>query len=103
MVLLIVCLMKLIEMYTNNNKMARNKCARNAAKENNFGIQSVNKKFESPMNPMEVADPYTMNYFYDVDQSYDHLKEFLHHNTGNDFTAITRLAEITASEFHRRP
>lgn len=68
--------------------MARNKCARNAAKENNFGAQNVNKKFgmfdDSLMNLQEAADPYTMNYFYDVDQSYDHLKEFLHHNTGND-------------------
>lgn len=105
LVLLIVCLMKLIEMYTNNNKMARNKCARNAAKENNFGLQNVNKKFsmldDSLMKQQEGADPYAMNYFYDVDQSYDHLKEFLHHKSGNDFAAINRLTNIVASEFHR--
>lgn len=111
LVLLIVCLMKLIEMYTNNNKMARNKCARNAAKENNFGLQNVNKKFGMPDDDSQVqknagGDRYAMNYFYDVDQScVDQLKEYLHHKTGNDlFTEaviITRLIENSASEFHR--
>lgn len=87
--LLIVCLMKLIEMYTNNNKMAR-KSARNA-KENCFGLQNVNnvnKRFgmvdESPMKQHD-ADRYSMNYFYDVDQSCaDQLKEFLHQKSGNE-------------------
>jgi hypothetical protein len=79
--------MKLIEMYTNNNKNARNRSARNAAKENNFGLQNVTKKFDAS-NLQEAADPYAMNYFYDVDQSHDHLKEFLHHNTGNDFPLV---------------
>lgn len=88
LVLLIVCLMKLIEMYTNNNKMAR-KSARNA-KENCFGLQNannMNKRFamvdESPMKQHD-ADRYSMNYFYDVDQSCaDQLKDFLHQKSGN--------------------
>jgi hypothetical protein len=83
--------MKLIEMYTNNNKMARNKCARNAAKENNFGLQNVNKKYgmfdDSFVRQHDGGDRYSMNYFYDVDQScVDQLNEFLHHNTGKDLT-----------------
>lgn len=83
--LLIVCLMRLIEMYTNNNKLARNKCARNA-KENCFGLQNMNKKKsgmldESCQRPAD--DRFSMNYFYDVDQScVDQLKEFLHHKSG---------------------
>lgn len=69
--------------------MARNKCARNAAKENNFGLQNVNKKFgmfdDSPMKHPDGGDRYAMNYFYDVDQScVDQLQEFLHHKTGNE-------------------
>lgn len=75
-------------MYTNNNKMARNKSARQAAKENNFGLQNITKKFDDSLNLQEGDDPYAMNYFYDVDQSYDHLKEFLHHNTGNNFVCF---------------
>jgi hypothetical protein len=69
--------------------MARNKSARHAAKENNFGLQNMTKKFDdSLMNLQEGADPYALNYFYDVDQSFDHLKEFLHHNTGNNFRRL---------------
>ena len=89
LVLLIVCLMKLIEMYTNNNKMARNKNARNA-KENYFGPQNMNKKQgifnESSGQQQEKCDRYSMNYFYDVDQSCaDQLKEFLHQKkSGNE-------------------
>jgi hypothetical protein len=81
LVLLVVCLLKLIEMY-NNNKMARNKSARNA-KENFFGLYNVNQQYgamdESP------SDRYSMKYFYDVDQSCaDQLQEFLHQRTGNE-------------------
>jgi hypothetical protein len=103
--------MKLIEMYTNNNKMARNKCARNAAKENNFGLQNVNKKFgmlddDSSLKQYDGGDRYAMNYFYDVDQScVDQLKEFLHHKTGNNFfneaIKIIRSIDNSASEFHQ--
>lgn len=77
-------------MYTNNNKMARNKSARNGcnAKENHFGLQNVNKKFgmvDESFVTQHDGDRYSMNYFYDVDQScVDQLQEFLHHKSGND-------------------
>lgn len=78
--------MKLIEMYTNNNKMARNKSARNA-KENHFGLQNVSKKqnmLDESFVKRQDGDRYLMNYFYDVDQScVDQLQQFLHHKTGN--------------------
>lgn len=72
-------------MYTNNNRMAR-RSARNT-KENCFGLQNVNKKYgmidESFVKPPD-NDRYSMNYFYDIDQScVDQLKEFLHHKSGN--------------------
>lgn len=89
LVLLIVCLMKLIEMYTNNNKMARNRCARNA-KENRFGFQDVNQNYgmlDESLTKQHDADRYSMNYFYDIDQScVDQLKEFLHGKPGNDYS-----------------
>lgn len=90
LVLLIVCLMKLIEMYTNNNKMARNKSARNA-KENHFGYQNINSKKQlvpdESFAERHDGDRYSMNYFYDVDQScVDQLKEFLHQKSGNEST-----------------
>lgn len=86
LVLLIVCFMKLIEMYANNNRMAR-RSARNA-KENRFGFQNVNKRYgmidESFVKQPDNADRYSINYFYDVDQScVDQLKEFLHQKSGN--------------------
>lgn len=85
LVLFIVCLMKLIDMYTNNNKMAR-KSARNT-KENCFGLQNVNNKYamvDESFTKQQDADRYSMNYFYDVDQScVDQLKEFLHQKSGN--------------------
>lgn len=86
LVLFIVCLMKLLEMYTNNNKMAR-KSARNA-KENCFGLQGMNQRFGMPdesLAKQQDGDRYSMNYFYDVDQScVDQLKEFLQQKSGND-------------------
>lgn len=85
LVLLIVCFMKLIEMYANNNRMAR-RSARNA-KENCFGLQNVNKKYgmiDESFVKQPDTDRYSMNYFYDIDQScVDQLKEFLHHKSGN--------------------
>lgn len=104
-VLFIVCLMKLLDMYTNNNKLPRNKCARNA-KENCFGGSSViglmNQNNYYKMNHkygmcngiggdeslfvknVENDDDYFMNYFYDIDQSnIDHIKEYLHQKSGN--------------------
>lgn len=72
-------------MYASNNKMARNKSARNA-KENNFGLQGVNKKYgmvDESIVKQHDGDRYSMNYFYDVDQScVDQLKELLHQKTG---------------------
>lgn len=86
LVLFIVCLMKLLEMYTNNNKMAR-RSARNA-KENCFGLQDMTQKFGMPdesLAKQQDGDRYSMNYFYDVDQScVEQLKEFLHQQSGNN-------------------
>lgn len=88
LVLLIVCFMKLIEMYTNNNRMAR-RSARNT-KENCFGLQNVNQKYgmiDESFAEQRDADRYSMNYFYDIDQScVDQLKEFLHQKSGNEYT-----------------
>lgn len=71
-------------MYSNNKKMAR-KSSRDA-KENYFGVQAMNNKFamldDSLENHPEV-DRYSLNYFYDIDQScVDQLKEFLHQKPG---------------------
>lgn len=75
--------------------MAR-KCARNA-KENHFGSYGVlhkgnsanyvNQKYgmfdESFVKHQDGGDRFSMNYFYDVDQScVDQLKEFLNRKTG---------------------
>ncbi|CRL07013.1 CLUMA_CG019979, isoform A [Clunio marinus] len=96
LVLLIVCFMKLIEMYTNNNKMARNKSARDA-KENNFDFQNnMNKKLEmfdeiEEFGLQNDSGRCSMNYFYDIDQScVDQLKEFLHKKPGiNSYRGMT--------------
>lgn len=83
LVLLVVCLLKLIEMYTNNNKMARNKSARNA-KENCFGLSKKLGMAGESFGKQPADDRYSMNYFYDIDQScVDQLKEYLHHKSGN--------------------
>lgn len=95
LLLFIVCLMKLIEMYStnnqNNNKMTRNKCVRNA-KENHFNggfnLHNVNSNNDNIAlsnfdmcnneNIMKTDNRFPMNYFYDIDQSCaDQLKEFL--------------------------
>jgi hypothetical protein len=67
----------------------RNKSTRNA-KENHFRPQNVTKKHgmchESLVKqpPQPEADRYSMDFFYDIDQScVDQLKEFLHQKTGN--------------------
>lgn len=75
-------------MYTNNNRMAR-RSARNT-KENCFGLQNVNQKYgmiDESFAEQRDADRYSMNYFYDIDQScVDQLKEFLHQKSGNEYT-----------------
>lgn len=79
LLLFIVCLMKLIEMYsttnTSHSKMTRNKCLRNA-KENHCGF-----KLHSNNNTMcnsENENRFPMNYFQDIDQSCaEKLKEYL--------------------------
>lgn len=74
--LLIVCIVKLIEMLSNNNKLTRNKCLRNATKENHGISETVD----------ENSNKFTMNYFYDIDQSCaDQLKEFLKRKAGKDY------------------
>lgn len=84
LVLLIVCLMELIEMYANNNKMARNKCAR-STKENYFELQKKRGVLDESVTKQHDRERYSMNYFHDIDQScVDQLKEFLHHKSGNE-------------------
>jgi len=111
LVLLIVCLMRLIEMYTNNNKMTRNKCT---AKENLFGgsggvvyrgcnyathqkcgmpdDDSFGRQQQQQQLKQQQADRerYTMNYFYDVDQSCaEQLRELWSHKAGKPAAVMT--------------
>lgn len=88
LLLFIVCLMKLIEMYStnnNNHKMTRNKCLRNT-KENNFNsgfkIHNNNNYGNNEMwrneNLVTNENCFPMNYFQDIEQSCaDELKEYL--------------------------
>lgn len=103
LVLFIVCLMKLLEMYTNNNKMAR-RSARNA-KENCFGLQGMTQKFGMPdesLAKQQDGDRYSMNYFYDVDQAcVDQLKEFLHQQSGNNCSSVV-LSMALEPQLHAR-
>jgi len=89
LLLFIVCLMKLIEMYStnnNNNKMTRNKCLRNS-KENHFSNgfklhnnvnNYENRRMCNNENEMMNENRFPMNYFQDIDQSCaEQLKEYL--------------------------
>ncbi|KAL7022436.1 hypothetical protein ACKWTF_012241 [Chironomus riparius] len=95
LLLFIVCLMKLIEMYSannNNHKMTRNKCLQNT-KENNFnsGFKiHYNNNYKN--NEMANENCFPMNYFQDIDQSCaDELKEYLkNRKTGiNSYRGMT--------------
>lgn len=69
--LLIVCLMKLFEMYSNNHKQTRNKSLHDSTKENLSGSDKSDENSK-----------FSINYFYDIDQSCaDQLKEFLQKKT----------------------
>lgn len=69
-VLLIVCLIKLYEMYT--NKMARNRCDRNS-KENHFGLDANTHKRQRQQQRIEMFDNILNNERYrdQLDQQYD--------------------------------
>lgn len=69
-VLLIVCLIKLYEMYT--NKMARNRSDRNS-KENHFGLDANTHKRQRQQQRIEMFDNILNNERYrdQLDQQYD--------------------------------
>lgn len=80
LLLLIVCIVKLIEMLS-NNKLTHKKCLRNTTKENHGVVDKIN----------ENSNKFSMNYFYDIDQSCaDQLKEFLQRKAGKELFPICR-------------
>lgn len=77
LLLLIVCLMKLFEMYSNNYKMTRNKSLHDSLKENQNCVDGSDDK------KCDENSKFSINYFYDIDQSCaDQLKEFLQMKAG---------------------
>lgn len=65
------------------------------AKENYAGQQAMNQNYatvdESSFVKQQDEHRYSMNYFYDIDQScVDQLKEFLHQKSGNDRSVVEK-------------
>lgn len=64
--------------------MARNKCSR-SSKENCFELHKKRGVFDESVAKQHNSKRYSMNYFYDIDQTcVNQLEEFLHHKSGND-------------------